>query len=136
MTNIGELNIVWGWIWMVLGILSGSVIGMWAFAGPMKTPPGHHDYGDLPRRMVRLGHIALFMLPLINVAYGHRIDLLPISETLKVWGSYGMLVCMFGVPTFLFIGSVYLPAKYLEAIPVGAGILALGIMSYGNILML
>ena len=60
----GQLNISLGWITIVLGILTGSILGMWSFNGPFKTPTGHHNYVDLPRRMNRLAHIALFALPL------------------------------------------------------------------------
>lgn len=133
---IGQLNIHWGWICMVTGIASGSILGLWAFAGPFKSPPGHKDYADLSRRLVRLAHIAMFMLPLINIAYGHQIDLIPLSENLKLIGSYGMIICMFGVPTLLIGASFYTPIKYLEVIPVSAGFLALAIMSYGNFLLL
>ena len=136
MLEHGQLNIYWGWIWMVLGIASGSLIGMYAFAGPFKSPKNHEDYNSLPRRLVRLAHIAMFMLPLINIAYGHHIDLIPLSETWKVIGSYGMIICMIGVPTLLILASFYLPFKYLEVVPVSAGFLALSIISYGNILLL
>lgn len=136
MTDFGQLNVHWGWIWMVLGIASGSLIGMWSFSGPMKTPKGQENYDDLPRRMIRLAHIACFMLPLINIVYGHHIDLIPLSDTFKMVGSYGMIICMIGVPTLLLGGAYYLPLKYLEVIPVSAGFLALGIISYGNFLLL
>ncbi len=136
MTEFGQLNVLWGWIWMVLGIASGSILGMWAFAGPLPTPNGHSTYDELPRRLVRLAHIALFMLPLINIAYGQYIDQLPFTDQVKMIGSYGMIICMIGVPTLLIGASFYLPLKYLEVIPVSAGFVALAIMSYGHILML
>ncbi len=136
MTNVGQLNIFWGWIWMVLGIASGSLIGMWAFAGPFKAPPKHEEYDNLERRLVRLAHIAMFMLPLINIAYGQYVDSIPLTETWKIVGSYGMIICMIGVPTLLIAASFYLPFKYLEVIPVSAGFLALAIMSYGHFLLL
>jgi hypothetical protein len=136
MTNYGMLNITLGWITIVLGILSGSVIGLWSFAGPFKTPKGHHNYTDLPRRLNRLAHIACFMLPLISVVYGMHIDTLMISPELKMWGCYCWLCCMWGVPLFLFMASFYLPFKYLEVIPVSAGTFALFVMAYGNYLKL
>jgi hypothetical protein len=136
MFAIGKMNIILGWITMVTGILSGAIIGMYAFAGPFPAPKGHKDYADLPRRMVRLGHIALVMLPLINVVYGQFIDSIPVSDSLKLFGSWCMIVCMFGVPLFLFMASVYLPFKYLEVIPVTAGAIGLAIISYGHLLML
>lgn len=121
---------------MVLGIASGAVIGMWAFAGPFPTPPGHREYHDLARRMVRLGHIALIALPLINIVYGWHIDSVPFSQEIKILGSRCMIGCMVGVPLFLFLGSVWHWFKYVEVIPVTAGFIALAIMSYGHYLML
>lgn len=134
--EIGRLNITAGWLTMVLGILSGATIGLWAFAGPFPTPPGHKDYADLARRMVRLGHIALVALPMINILYGMHIDLIPVDAGVKLFGARCMVVCMVGVPLFLFLGSVWHWFKYVEAIPVTAGAIALGIMSYGHWLLL
>lgn len=136
MTQYGLLNIHWGWITIVLGITSGSILGLWSFAGPFPTPKGHHNYTDLPRRLNRLAHIAMFMLPLISIVYGQYIDTIPVSDTLKMLGSYCWLVCMWGVPLFLFLASFYLPFKYLEVIPVSCGTIALFIMAYGNYLLL
>jgi hypothetical protein len=131
MTHFGELNIITGWIWMSLGITSGSILGMWAFAGPFKAPKGHENYTDLPRRMVRLAHIAFFMLPLISIVYGQYVDQIPLPDVWKQIGSYGMLTCMIGVPIILTLASRWLWIKYLEIIPVGAGTVGFYIMSWG-----
>ena len=133
---IGWTNIHLGWINMVLGILSGSILGLWAFAGPFPTPKNHKNYDDLARRMVRLAHIAWFMLPLICIVYGVFIDSIPLSQSIKELGSICMIICMFGVPILLVLASICLPFKYLEVIPVGAGFIALSIMSYGHFLLL
>ncbi|WP_413290701.1 hypothetical protein [Bdellovibrio sp. HCB337] len=135
MTHFGQINIAFGWMTIILGIISGSIIGMWSFAGPFKTPPGHTNYTDLPRRMTRLAHIAMFALPMISILYGQHIDLIPVSDTMKMVGSYCWLVCMWGVPSFLILGAIYLPFKYLEVIPVSCGTVALGIISYGYYLL-
>lgn len=136
MTQYGQLNIHLGWITITLGIISGSIIGMWSFAGPFKTPKGHTNYTDLNRRLVRLAHIAFFMLPLISVVYGQHIDQIPLSDQWKMIGSYCWIVCMYGVPIFLTLASFYLPFKYLEVIPVSAGTVSLFIMAYGHYLLL
>lgn len=136
MTQYGLLNIHLGWITIVLGIISGSIIGLWSFAGPFPTPKGHHNYTDLPRRLNRLSHIAMFMLPLISIVYGQHIDAIPVSNQLKMIGSYCWLVCMWGVPLFLTLASFYLPFKYFEVIPVSCGTVSLFIMAYGHYLQL
>jgi hypothetical protein len=132
----GSVNIIAGWITIVLGILTGSILGMWSFAGPFPTPAGHHNYADLPRRLNRLAHIALFALPMISILYGHQIDTIPVSDELKRIGAYGWLICMWGVPLFLFLASFKNALKYFEVIPVTAGIIALFIMAYGNFLLI
>ncbi len=136
MTNYGELNIHLGWITMVLGILSGSVLGLWSFAGPFPTPKGHHNYTDLPRRMNRLAHIAMFALPIISILYGQYIDGIAVPDQIKMAASYCWLICMWGVPLFLFMASFWNPFKYLEVIPVSCGTFALFVMAYGNYLKL
>lgn len=134
--QFGQLNIAMGWITIVLGILTGSILGMWSFAGPFPTPPGHHNYADLPRRMNRLAHIALFALPMISILYGHHIDAIPVTDELKRKGSVAWLICMWGVPAFLMLGSWKIWFKYFEVVPVSAGFYALAIMAYGHLLML
>lgn len=130
---IGKLNILAGWLFIVMGITTGSILGMWSFAGPCKTPPGHHNYTDLPRRLTRLGHIACFALPIICILYGMHIDAVPLSQTLKYWGSICMIVCMVGVPSLLFLAAIWLPFKYVEVIPVSSGFVAFLIMAYGQV---
>lgn len=136
MTHYGELNITTGWIFISLGITTGSILGLWSFAGPFPTPKGHHNYTDLPRRLNRLAHIACFMLPLISIVYGQYLDQANLSDSSKLVGSYSMLICMIGVPLFLFLASFYLPFKYLEVIPVGAGTIALYLMSWAHLKVL
>lgn len=119
-----------------MGITTGSILGLWSFAGPFPTPRGHHNYTDLPRRLNRLAHIACFMLPLIAIVYGQYIDQMPLSPFQIQIGAYGMLVCMVGVPLFLFLASFWLPFKYVEIIPVGAGSIALYLISWANLKIL
>lgn len=136
MTNYGELNIHLGWITIVLGIFTGSILGMWSFGGPFKTPRGHHQYADLPRRMNRLAHIALFMLPIISILLGQYLDAIAVPDIIKLAASYCWVICMWGVPLFLFMASLYEPLKYLEVIPVSCGSFTLMVMAYGHFLKL
>ncbi|MBL7665786.1 MAG: hypothetical protein JNM93_11685 [Bacteriovoracaceae bacterium] len=131
-TTIGQLNIVFGWVFIVLGILSGSVLGMWSFDGPMPAPKNHTNYVDLSRRLVRLAHIAMFMLPVINILYGMFIDSALLTPQLKQIGSISMIICMIGVPFFLILASFKNIFKYCEAVPVSAGILGLMLMAWGQ----
>jgi hypothetical protein len=130
--QFGAINIIWGWVTICVGIFSGAIIGMWSFSGPFPNPPGFKNYDDLPRRMVRLAHIAFVMLPLINIVYGQFLDKAQLTDQMKLIGSYLMLIGMVGVPVFLILGAlVWLPFKYVEAIPVTATLVGLMIMAYG-----
>jgi len=130
--SFGELNIAWGWICMPLGIISGSILSMWSFDGPLKMPKGYEHYDNLPRRLIRLAHVALFMLPLINIVYGQHLDSVPLSDATKVMGSYCMIVLMIGTPLFLILASFKLWFKYLNIIPIISGFLGMGIMAWGQ----
>ena len=136
MTSFGQLNVVAGWIFISLGITTGSILGMWSFAGPLKAPKGHLQYDDLPRRLNRLAHIACFMLPIINILYGQYIDLVALPDSIKYSGSVGMVICMIGVPLFLFLASFKTFFKYFEVVPVAAGTYALYVMSWAHIKVL
>lgn len=127
----GQSAIAWGWGVMVWGIVMGSIMGMYAFAGPMPPPKGHLDYTALPRRLVRLAHIAYIALPMISILYGDHIDAAHLSDALKRFGCIAMIVGEIGVPTLLIGASFYNPIKYLEVVPVGAILAALGIIAWG-----
>lgn len=135
MNIIGHLNIESGWIFMLFGITSGSILGMWSFGGPLKTPRNYETYDSLSRRLTRLAHVACFMLPLINIVYGEYIDHLPIKDSLKYMGSYMMIALMAGIPLFLLMASFKNIYKYLCVIPVTCGFVGLGIMAYGQLLL-
>jgi hypothetical protein len=136
MERVGLLNIYAGWVYIVLGILSGVVLSWWSFGGPMKPPKGYEDYTALPRRLTRLAHIAAFMLPVVDILYGQYIDDVPLSLWLKKTGSIGMVFCMAGLPITLFLGSIRTPLKNLAALPVTGGVIALSIISFGNAIQL
>lgn len=136
MTTYGQFNIHAGWIFISLGITTGAILGMWSFDGPLPCPAGHKHYADLPRRMNRLAHIACFMLPIINILYGQYIDETTLSDSLKHLGSVCMVICMIGVPLFLFLASFKNIFKYVEVIPVGCGMIALYLMSWSHLKLL
>lgn len=67
-----HLNRAIGFTSLLIGVASGMIIGLWSFGGPLPVPDGIGEYSDLPRRFLRLGHIAFFGLGLINLAIaGH-----------------------------------------------------------------
>lgn len=130
---VGRRNILWGWMTMWLGIASGSILMCWSFAGPFPTPPGFENYGDLARRMTRLAHIALVMLPFINIAIGRELDRKALSERWKQITSWCAIVGMIGVPVGLLLGAlIHNQLKWVSVIPVNCMLLALLAMALGT----
>lgn len=119
---IGRRNVVWGWVAIPVGAISGSILMAWSFAGPFDPPPGFHDYADLSRRMIRLAHIATFMLPIINILLGKEVDRLHLPERWKEICSWTGIIGMIGIPLGLTLGAlITIQLKYV-AVPGVAGL--------------
>ena len=63
----GRPSAVFGWSWIALGLVLGLVLGIFALGGPVSPPPALADYAGLPRRLLRLSHIACVALGALNV---------------------------------------------------------------------
>lgn len=117
---------------MVLGAVSGMVIGLWAFGGPVAPPDGMEAYGELSRRLLRLGHIAFFGLALINLILTRQLPALPLG----LRATRGALGCIafanLALPLALIAAAFWEPLKYLTAPPAFAVTLALGIAAWGG----
>ena len=90
MTEAVNLNAAW--IGMLLGMLSGAVLGLFF----------HRDgwlggYGSWTRRMLRLGHVSFFGLGLINLAFAFTVR----STEMTAPAAAGAL---------LLVGTVTMPA--------------------------
>ena len=128
--RIGKKNISFGWVWILVGLLVGAFMGMFAFNGPLPSPVG--DYTSLPRRMLRLSHIAFIALAIINILYGYEIDKVSLKEKTKKVGSLFMILGAILMPIFLIIAVFFEPAKYLTIIPAVLLILAIFIIVIGK----
>jgi hypothetical protein len=66
---MGSLHLYFAWIWILVGLVSGAIIGMF-----------FHDedwlggYSSWRRRMVRLGHISFLGTGLLNFAFALSVD--------------------------------------------------------------
>ena len=101
----GARNVRGGLLLLSLGLGAGLAMSLYAFQPlvPVPAPLAHYD--DLPRRLIRLGHIAAIMLPLINIVLGPWLDRLNLPGSLKEAASW-----------LLLLGAATLPAALaLEA---------------------
>lgn len=107
--------IAWGSI--LAGALSGAVMGLWSFGGPFPTPDWIGDYDDLPRRFLRLAHVAMFALGLLHMLVARQITSAPVSPSMDRLGLNAMAAGNILMPTFLIAAAVWEPLKYLTPIP-------------------
>ena len=59
-----QVNLLLAWLWMLLGFLSGMVLGMF-----FHREGWLGGYGSFKRRLYRLAHISLFGLGAVNLAF-------------------------------------------------------------------
>ena len=67
-----DRNARFGWISIAAGVLLGLALGLFSFDGPLAAPETLRDYGGLPRRLLRLSHIAFIALGALNVIYARE----------------------------------------------------------------
>ena len=128
---MGEINITFGWLWINAGVISGMIMGLWSFAGPVRAPKGLEDYSSLPRRFVRLGHVAFIALSLINILYGQQLANVNLSPGLMQIGSYAMIFTAIAMPLGCMAAALKNSLKYFLVLPATAFFIATLIMSMG-----
>jgi hypothetical protein len=95
---MGSFHLYFAWIWILTGLVSGAVIGMF-----------FHDeawlggYSSWRRRMLRLGHVAFLGTGLLNLTFALSVDYMGLDlprvpAVLFVLGAVSMpLVCFLSV---------------------------------------
>lgn len=124
---IGIINIKFGWCWLFIGILGAMWIGLYAFRADWLG-----GYTSLPRRFLRLSHIAFMALSLTNVLYGLCIDSANLSINLKKTGSYSMIIAAIFMPTICLLSMWNGSFQSLFFIPALSFGIAVFIMALGQ----
>lgn len=105
------LNWYAGWLYILLAFVTGAVIGLWF----------HNDqwlggYTSFRRRILRLGHIALAALGMMNVLVG--LQQISLDQSLTVLGQWGFVVGGISMPLVCFLSAYRKPFRHLFFIPV------------------
>jgi hypothetical protein len=102
-----------GWVGMLLGVISGAVIGLF-----FHREDWMGGYGSYRRRLTRLGHISFFGLAFVNLAFAFTQHLLPLRAP---FGSVAMSAFLLGaisMPACCFLSAWRKPLRHLFFIPV------------------
>ncbi len=124
-------NRLTGWLSLAVGVASGLVLGLWSFDGPVAIPEWLGDYGDVSRRLARLGHIACFGLGILNILLSRELARLTLGRVARRTASLAMNFGNILLPLILFAAAAYHPLKYMMVFPASSVFLALAIAAYG-----
>lgn len=120
-----------GWVSLAVGIGAGLIMGMWSFDGPVKTPGWLGEYGDTPRRLARLGHIAFIGLGMLNILVARELPHLALGARGRRMAAGTMNFGNVFLPLTLFSAAVFHPAKYAMALPATAVFIAMTLVAIG-----
>ncbi|MFC1703847.1 hypothetical protein ACFL1E_03560 [Candidatus Omnitrophota bacterium] len=124
----GNVNIAFGWIWLLIGIIEAAWMGMHAF-----KPEWLGGYASLTRRFLRLSHIATMALAMVNIIYGLCLPLTHLSRVPKLMGSHAMIAAAVTMPLLCLL-CVYRPGfQSLFFLPVVFFLTAVVIMVIGQL---
>ena len=124
-----QLNRAIGFTSLLLGVVSGMILGLWSFGGPLPVPEGIGGYGELARRFLRLGHIAFFGLGLINLAIAGHSGRLNFSPTARRRALMLINLGNVGLPPLLLAAAWQPVLLYLMPVPVVCVFAALALTS-------
>jgi len=70
------INEAFGWVWILAGLLSGLVLGMF-----FQRDDWLGGYGSFRRRLIRLGHISFLGLGILNILFALSLPRLHLEGT-------------------------------------------------------
>jgi hypothetical protein len=129
----GTRNVRGGLILLSVGLAAGLAMSVYAFQPLVPVPPSLDHYDDLPRRLIRLAHIAAVMLPLINVVVGPWLDRVQLSRRGRETASWLLLLGAVVLPLTLAIEAlvpIVIPL-HLSALPAIGFFVGLLLVSVG-----
>jgi hypothetical protein len=87
-----------GWIAILFGVVSGSVIGL--FFHREDWSGGYHSFR---RRLLRLGHISFFGFGFINILYALSLPHLEGPATFQPWVSWSLILGLITMPLCCYL---------------------------------
>ena len=120
--NERVMNLLFGWLWILLGFITGMVLGMF-FHGEGWLG----GYGSFKRRMYRLGHISFFGVGVVNVLFSMTMNGVVTSSPLISAASAAFIIGGITMPICCVVMAHFPKAHMIFAIPVISLIFAAGV---------
>jgi hypothetical protein len=105
------VSFVAAWIGICLGCVAGAVQGL--FFHREDWLGGYHSW---PRRIMRLGHISLVGLGLLNLAFALTATSLGVAASLA-WPARLLLIGAVTMPALCYLSALWKPFRHLFFIP-------------------
>src|SRR5271170_5944454 len=112
MNSLCEINFQVAWLAVLLGLLTGTILGLF-----FHQENWLGGYGSWRRRMVRLGHISFLGTGLLNLAFALTLFALGQRHAWRL-PSLMFVVGAVSMPTVCFLSAWRKPLRHLFFIPV------------------
>ena len=114
MQEIADINLLAGWVGMLLGVVSGAVIGLF-----FHREDWMGGYSSFRRRLARLGHIAFFGIGFLNFFFALTIINHPVPAAPAQYASVAMIVALATMSPCCFLTAWKKePFRHLFPVPV------------------
>src|ERR1035437_5290130 len=123
-------NLILAWLWILLGFVSGMVLGMF-FHGENWLG----GYGSFKRRMYRLGHISFFGLGAVNLLFFLTVQNFSLSGSLIHFASLAFIVGAIAMPICCVVMAHFPKVHMIFAVPV-VSLIAGGILTLLEVIKL
>jgi hypothetical protein len=107
------MNLLFGWLWILLGFVTGTVLGMF-FHGEGWLG----GYGSFKRRMYRLGHISFFGLGIVNLMFWLTLEPIASPGPYASLASWAFIAGGVSMPICCIVMAHYPKAHMIFAVPV------------------
>jgi hypothetical protein len=112
-TDAAQLNLLFAWLWILLGFVSGLGLGLF-----FHRENWLGGYGSFKRRMYRLGHISFFGLGAVNLLFYLTMQKISPQEPLAGVASWALIIGGVAMPLCCVFMAHFPKAHLIFAVPV------------------
>jgi hypothetical protein len=125
-----HLNLVIAWLWILLGFVSGMVLGLF-----FHRENWLGGYGSFKRRMYRLAHISFFGLGAVNLLFCLTVQNFSLAGPLVHFASLAFITGAIAMPVCCVVMAHFPKAHMIFAVPV-VSLIAGGILTLMEVIKL
>jgi len=129
-TEIAQLNFILAWLWILLGFVSGMVLGMF-FHGENWLG----GYASFKRRMYRLGHISFFGLGTVNLLFCLTVKNFSLAGPQIHFASLAFITGAIAMPLCCVVMAHFPKAHLIFSVPV-VSLITGGVLTFMEVIKL